>query len=137
MRDRAAVLIIHDNRILLLWRRRDGQSYYSIPGGKLEKHDDSPARGAAREVLEETGLVVSGLIELDHFEHDERTEYYFFPKRIEGDLENVCFQGEELLKAHPENQYHLEWVSLDRLHRTRLYPPAIRARILEFLRRSQ
>lgn len=46
------------NRLLLVRRRNDpGRGRWSLPGGRIEP-GETPAQAAAREVLEETGLVV-------------------------------------------------------------------------------
>jgi 8-oxo-dGTP pyrophosphatase MutT (NUDIX family) len=51
----------HDDRIALIeqFNPETGNRYWGIPGGGMEYYDDDLYRGVAREVLEETGLVVT------------------------------------------------------------------------------
>lgn len=52
----AAAIVRHDGRVLVVRRRDNGQ--WEPPGGVLELHESIPD-GLAREVLEETGLIVA------------------------------------------------------------------------------
>jgi 8-oxo-dGTP diphosphatase len=55
-----AAVIVRDNHLLLIRRKgAHGAGTWAVPGGHLEFGED-PAQCAIREVLEETGLVVSG-----------------------------------------------------------------------------
>ena len=53
MKERATILCIRDNRILLVARQR---SRWALPGGKLRR-DEAPHEAALRELEEETMLV--------------------------------------------------------------------------------
>ena len=56
----AGVLAFHGERIVLVRERHDhwGGAFWNIPSGQVETHE-TPALGAARELAEETGLVVA------------------------------------------------------------------------------
>jgi 8-oxo-dGTP diphosphatase len=52
-------VVVHDGCLLLVRRANEpGRGLWSVPGGRLEAGEDL-ATGCAREVLEETGLVVA------------------------------------------------------------------------------
>lgn len=56
----AVVLVVHDERALVLRRRPDDRSFASmwcLPGGRLEP-GEAPHDAAVREIEEETGLVI-------------------------------------------------------------------------------
>jgi 8-oxo-dGTP diphosphatase len=54
----AGAVVVHDGRLLVIRRGHDpGRGLWSVPGGRVES-GETPAAACAREVLEETGLVV-------------------------------------------------------------------------------
>ncbi len=63
MKDRATVLCVRDNRILLVARER---SRWSLPGGRIGR-GEAPHEAARRELEEETTLVVTDLMYLFQF----------------------------------------------------------------------
>lgn len=52
----ARVLVVHDKKILLVQPRKS--NYWNFPGGGIKKTED-PARGALRELREETGMIIN------------------------------------------------------------------------------
>ena len=56
----AGVIAVHEDRIVLVHdpNERWGGAFWNIPSGRVEAHE-TPALGAARELAEETGLVVT------------------------------------------------------------------------------
>lgn len=54
-----AVLVGPDGLLLVRNRRRDGSFDWTPPGGVIDPEDGSVTEGIAREVAEETGLVVT------------------------------------------------------------------------------
>jgi 8-oxo-dGTP diphosphatase len=75
-------VIVHDGRVLLVKRGNEPlKGHWSIPGGLLEL-GESLRQGAAREALEETGLVVEVGEVLDAFDSiftdpDGRTRFHY------------------------------------------------------------
>lgn len=63
MKNRATVLCIRDNRILLVARAR---ARWALPGGRIRR-DETPANAARRELEEETGLAATDVIYLFQF----------------------------------------------------------------------
>lgn len=57
MRDRSSVVIIKDEKVVLIQRIRDDAMYYVFPGGGIEP-GETPEAGAKREALEELGVDV-------------------------------------------------------------------------------
>ncbi len=57
MRVRAGVILLQDDRVALIRRRRAGRLYYTFPGGGVEL-GETPEAAAVREAHEELGLHV-------------------------------------------------------------------------------
>lgn len=74
MKDRATVLCIRDDRILLVARER---SRWALPGGRIRRNE-APHEAAARELLEETTLDASDLVYLFQFNGFSTQHYVFF-----------------------------------------------------------
>ncbi|MDP8960708.1 MAG: Nudix family hydrolase [Actinomycetota bacterium] len=79
------VLRAPDGRVLLAERRagRDAAGFWEIPGGQVEP-DESPARAAARELLEEVGIHALELAPWRVYEHDfpaKRVRLHWFHVR--------------------------------------------------------
>lgn len=56
-RTRAAGIMIHEDSLLVMFRRQNGREYYTFPGGMIEE-GETPKNAAAREIQEETTISV-------------------------------------------------------------------------------
>jgi 8-oxo-dGTP diphosphatase len=74
MKDRATVLCVRDNRILLVARER---SRWSLPGGRIAR-GEAPHEAARRELEEETTLVARDLMYLFQFNGFNTQHQVFF-----------------------------------------------------------
>ena len=52
---RAAGVIIHDNQLLVIYRKKNGSQYYTFPGGTVEDCESTEVC-ALREIVEETSI---------------------------------------------------------------------------------
>ena len=74
MKDRATVLCVRDDRILLVARER---SRWALPGGRIRR-DEAPHEAALRELEEETTLVADELMYLFQFNGFNTQHHVFF-----------------------------------------------------------
>lgn len=122
-RERASLVIVCENRILLMHRRKRGREYYVIPGGGVER-GESAHDAAVREAKEETGLDVN--IERQLWTYAEKN-HFFLVTDFCGDL---TIQGPERQRSSPNNRYQLEWLPLERLPSVSLSPAPVADRIV-------
>ncbi len=105
------VFVTRENKLLLGQRKNTtGDGFWGLPGGHLE-YMESLTEGAARELLEETGLVATKL----HFinlvndpQLQDNTHYLHIGFLAEG------IMGEPELKE-PDKCYEWRWFELDDL----------------------
>lgn len=124
---RSAVIILDKSNILLIHRVKNGEEYYVIPGGTVEK-GETPEKAAVREAKEETNLDIDlgGLFWEDIT--DTRHDYYFISKSHHG---NLKLGGPEATRNNENDSYQPEWVSLERLKEITLYPTKVSQLIQE------
>ena len=122
MNDRAAVVIVGNNCVLLVHRRKKGRDYYVVPGGGVEP-SETPHEAGVREAKEETNLTVKLGRKLCTLDNDGRLEHYFLAASYHGELR---INGPERGRQAPNNLYEPEWVGVGRLQTINLQPSTIR-----------
>ena len=125
---RGAVIIIQDNKILLMERFKYGQHYFLIPGGTMEK-DETPLQTAIRETIEETGLKFEvKSIEPIKVLNNTREEYYFWGENISGEPE---LGTEENNRNSENNIYKLIWKDLSELNNINFIPEELKKYLIK------
>ncbi len=122
VRERAAVLIVEDGRVLLMRRRKHGSEYYVVPGGGIES-GETPEEAAIREAKEEAGLDVAPAKKLGAFRHEGRMTHYFLAASRRGQSR---IGSPERERRSAGNVYELEWVDAARIGDIPLRPPHAR-----------
>ena len=123
LRVRAAVLLIQDQQVLMVRHEKGSKTYWLLPGGGVE--DGEGLREAAqRELLEETGLVVSvaELLKVVESLAPDRTRHvinFIFAGRVRsGDLQ----LGEE--EGSPQQRLvEVCWKPISELPQLVIHPP--------------
>lgn len=120
-RDRAVGIVIHEQQLLLIRRFKRGDTYYSLPGGGIDKGEE-PSAAATREVFEETTIVSKTVRLLYHHEYKGRGEhFYFLCEYISG--QPRLGQGDERFRhIKGINEYDPMWIELDDLSNYNVLP---------------
>lgn len=131
---RAGLIIIKNNKILLMKRNRYNYEYYVIPGGGVAKNEIDETT-AIREVKEETDLKCNINLQIKPiiYNKDNKNEIYFFTEKCKG---RVSLNGEEKLRHHTSNSYKPIWLSLDQLPKINLLPIEIKKEIIKRIKKS-
>lgn len=125
---KSRVIIIKDKKVLLIRRHKNGDHYYALPGGTVEKNE-TIEETAIREIKEETNLDIAlGKKIFESSTGQQSYHYYFLAKSFKGDIK---LGGPEIERQSKNNQYNLEWVSVEKLDKIDLLPVAIKGIIKE------
>ena len=127
-RERAGALIIHGDKVLLVYRKNEQGEYYVTPGGGVEE-GETPEQAVVRELMEEAGITIKvGLKILDRFNDSKNERQYFFLAQPVDELELVieAVKWQEDAKQELSNEYRLEWVSLDDMSKIDLKPAELK-----------
>jgi len=128
---RASAIIIRDNKILLVHRKKDGREYWVFPGGGIEDYE-KPEETVKREVFEETNLKVKSVkIAFGDINPMDGQEHPFF--FVEVGNRKIKLGGPEAQRQSKENWYHPGWVSLDRINKINLVPEGAKEKLLKLL----
>ncbi|HLE13449.1 MAG TPA: NUDIX domain-containing protein [Anaerolineales bacterium] len=133
MRNRAAAIIVRNEKLLLIHRQKPGQDYYKLPGGGVE-FDESVEEACIREVKEETGLDVLSLQLVYKYLYRGSEEVCFV---VRVPPEEPVLGGSEAKRHSPTNSYTFEWVDAAQLAEINLLPAAARRICLEILDRQK
>jgi len=116
---RVSGIIISNNQILLIHRKKEGKEYWVFPGGGVEEGETNK-EAVVREVKEETSLEVNKVkLAFDNF-------YYCEVEYAKPEL-----GGPEKVRMTADNWYQPEWVKLSRIKDLNVYPEEGKRRLLE------
>lgn len=103
---RASAIIIKENKILLIHRKKEGKEYWVLPGGGIDE-PETAEQAIVREVKEETNLEAT---EVKKYLTDSNWGEVFYVQVSEGTPEFVA--GPEMDKDPNTDWYSPEWVDL-------------------------
>jgi 8-oxo-dGTP diphosphatase len=131
MRDRGSVVIIENNRVVLVRRTRNGSVYYVFPGGGIE-YGETPEEGAKREALEELGVEVKVKDCMAKIEFNG-TQYFFHSEIIGGKFGTG--HGEEYTDENRARGTYLPmWVEVDKLSSIDVKPKEVALTLLSLFK---
>lgn len=137
MKQRSRALIVKDTKVLLMFRNKYGDAYFSIPGGKREG-DESVEQTAQREVEEETTIKckVTKLL-ARKLSPEENTEHTLFLAEYvsgEASLPESSVEG-VAMAADADNIYLPSWVNIEKAVELEIRPEALSAPFKEYIKK--
>lgn len=112
MANAARAIILHDNKLLLMRRNKQGSDYYTLVGGKAN-HDETIEQALIREVKEETGLTITDhqLVFTEKHPAPYNDQYIFLCQANSYESAAIAIDSEEaLLNRIGINIHALTWV---------------------------
>jgi len=132
--ERVRAIIIDSDKILLINRIKDANSYWVIPGGAVEL-GETYEQAVKRECLEELGVK----IEVQKFflqrvsdkpEIEGQLEFFYLCRIVDGRVGTG--QGPEFqLNTNYKGEYKIKWVDLKNLPNINLKPEEVKNKIIQ------
>ncbi|MCM3611090.1 NUDIX domain-containing protein [Planococcus sp. MERTA32b] len=126
LRNRAAVIVIENDRLALIKRIRNEKTYFVFPGGGIEE-TETPAEAAKREAMEELGLEVE--IGECIFKLSGTKEESYFLATATGGKFGMGTGMEFTASAMERGSYEAVWVARDILPTITLYPEELATKL--------
>lgn len=127
--ERCAAVVVKAGAVLLIKRMKNGQEYYVLQGGHPRINED-PAVAAIRETQEETGVIVTDPRLILEFPdgYNQRHRCYIC-LWVSGDKPEL--QGEERMRAAPDNRYQPDWFPLADVPQLTIVPLLVKQWLLD------
>ena len=131
MRNRAGIILIHEGRLALIERHRQGRHYFAFPGGGVDQ-GETDEQAAVREAEEELGIRVEIVQKAATILREgKRDQVYFVVNWMSGDFGTGT--GEEYGEYNPNfGTYHPLWMPMDEVLQKNVLP----RELAEFVVRS-
>jgi len=129
-----AIIITKENKLLLMKRTKQGETYYVTIGGGIDKGETSE-QALLRELKEESGSIVEKPKFAFHYDDiAKQNSVDFF---VCTEIERRDPVGTEWTKWNtPDNQYKLVEMSVDEVANIPLKPDKIKNRIIDIFKNS-
>lgn len=128
---RAVAIVLHDDKVLLIWRKNNGNEYYVFPGGGVEEAE-KVEQAVLREVREETTLEVKIDKLLYHHEYvGDSDQYFYLCTYLSGEAQLGEANEKAAMQADPNDFYQPVWVAMHNLRSLLVYPLEIRDWLIE------
>ena len=133
---RAAGVVIYNNHLLVIYRKKNTSIYYTFPGGTVEI-DESIQAAVAREVLEETSIQVqinNLLYQFDIISDASVKRECFYDCNYISGIPALKSDSIEFSRSNDNNMYQPMWIPIDKLSEIKLYPLEVRDRVINDLK---
>jgi len=131
IRSRVSVLVSNGNQFVLIFRHKNGQDYYAIPGGGIEA-GEAPEKAALREIQEELGFSLENIQKISEMKNSTRHDFNFLAETSDS---NFIVTGPE--KNHlnnPNDLFQPQWHTRATFRRDiPIYPESAREMFASFI----
>ena len=132
MRNRSGIILIEENKLVLIERHRAGRHYFTFPGGGIDE-GESPQDTAIREAEEELGIIVEIKQKVAEVFFNENTQHYFLAERLSGEFGTGT--GEEYGEYNPiHGTYNPLWMPLTDILTNNILPRELADLVVRFVK---
>ncbi|GEN45388.1 DNA mismatch repair protein MutT [Alkalibacillus haloalkaliphilus] len=126
------MVLIEDQKVVLIKRVREGSVYYVFPGGGIEE-GETPEEATKREALEELGVEVRVGECLEKLIFNDGTQYFFLSEIVSGTIGSG--KGEEYTdSSRNRGTYEPMWVDIARLPFLNVKPKEIALKVQSLIK---
>ena len=131
IRSRVSVLVINKDKFVLIFRHKNNEDYYAIPGGGIEV-GETPEVSARREVDEELGLSLYNLKLISEVRTDVRHDFNFLSETDDTEINVTGPEVKHLNMA--EDLFKPEWHTKESFRRDiKIYPESAREMFNDYI----
>lgn len=121
-RARARAIIIHEGKMVSMYRERQGRVFYTFPGGGMEG-TETEEECVKREVFEEFGLIVKPIKKVYIYENKNSIEHFYIADWLSGEFGSG--EGEEFEKNRNNGVYIPKLIEISDIPNIPLMPPEV------------
>jgi len=115
-------IVITNNQLITMYREKEGNIYYTFPGGGMEGNEQKETC-VKRECIEEFGIEVEPIREVYTYENKTSIQYFFLCTWIGGEFGSGV--GEEFQDDRNKGKYQPTLMPLDKIKSLPLMPPEV------------
>ena len=121
-RIRVRAIIIHDDKLISMYRENKDRIFYTFPGGGMEG-DETEEDCVKREVFEEFGIIVKPVKKVYTYESQSSIEHFYTAEWISGEFGSG--KGEEFDKKQANGVYKPLMIDIADIPNLSLMPPEV------------
>ena len=121
-RARARAIIIHEGKMVSMYRERQGRVFYTFPGGGMEG-TETEEECVKREVFEEFGLIVKPIKKVYTYENKNSIEHFYMADWLSGEFGSG--EGEEFEENRNNGVYIPKLIEISDIPNIPLMPPEV------------
>lgn len=121
-KERARAIIIHEEKIVSMYRERQGRIFYTFPGGGMEENE-SEEECVKREVFEEFGIIVEPIKKVYTYENKNNIEHFYLANWLSGEFGSG--KGEEFQENRNNGIYLPKFIKISDIPNLPLMPPEV------------
>ena len=129
---RAAGIVLKGDKVLLMHRVKNGDEYFTFPGGSVEENETIES-AVLREILEETTLKVELGKEVYFHNYETSEGHYFLCEYLGGKPKLGESIEKERMEKGKDDSYKPKWVGIKKLKIMLIYPLEIRDWLIDDL----
>ncbi len=128
VRESCRAIIIHENKLIVMYREKNDRAYFTFPGGGKEENETND-ECVKRECIEEFGIVVEPEKEVYIYEDEKSLQHFYFCNWVSGELGSG--QGEEFSPDRNSGIYIPTMMPLENIGKLPLMPPEVAKALAE------